>query len=72
MSEAMVAEFTRRAESLSKEETLFVISILLEKLKKPAAETKSTGALDKIFAFADKLHLSSAGKTWTREELYDR
>ena len=72
MSEAMVAEFTRRAESLSNEETLFVISILLEKLKKPAAETKSAGSLDSLFNLADKLHLNSAGTSWTREELYDR
>ena len=72
MSEAMVAEFTKRAASLSNEETIFVISILLEKLKTPATATTRNGSLDNIFNLADRLHLSSAGKAWTREELYDR
>ena len=72
MSEAMLAEFTKRAASLSKEETIFVISILLEKLKTPATATTKNGSLDSLFNLADKLHLNSAGKSWTREELYDR
>lgn len=72
MSEAMVAEFTKRAASLSNEETIFVISILLEKLKTPATATTRNGSLDNIFNLADKLHLNSAGKSWAREELYDR
>lgn len=72
MSEAMVAEFTKRAASLSNEETIFVISILLEKLKAPATATTKNSSLDNIFNLADKLHLNSAGKSWTREELYDR
>ena len=56
MSEAMVAEFTKRAASLSNEETIFVISILLEKLKTPATATTKNGSLDSLFNLADKLH----------------
>ena len=71
MSEAMLAEFTKRAASLSTEETIFVISILLEKLKVPA-ETKKSNSLDSLFSMADRLHLNSNGKSWSREDLYDR
>lgn len=33
---------------------------------------KEKEALNKLFALADSMHLTSNGQRWTREELYER
>ena len=73
MSDAMVANFSKMADNLSYDETISVISMLLEKLKKSfVKKTEPQPAfLEDLFAIADKnpeLHRSN-GK-WSRDELY--
>ncbi len=74
MSDAMIANFTQQAQFLSYDDTLTVISILLEKLKKHEHKTEKKimpEFLTDIFAIADKepnIH-KSEGK-WSRDELY--
>lgn len=74
MSEAMVADFTMRANALSYEETFSVISILLERLKNsvPQRSEKIRPAfLDEILSIAEanpEIHKSEGD--WTRDELY--
>lgn len=74
MSDAMITNFTQQAQFLSYDDTLTVISILLEKLKKHEHKTEKKimpDFLENIFAIADKdpdIH-KSAGK-WSRDELY--
>ena len=74
MSDAMIANFTQQAQFLSYDDTLAVISILLEKLKRHEHKTENQVMpefLTDIFAIADKepnIH-KSEGK-WSRDELY--
>ena len=74
MSDAMIANFTQQAQFLSYDDTLTVISILLEKLKRHENKTEKKVRpefLTDIFAIADKepnIH-KSEGK-WSRDELY--
>lgn len=74
MSDAMIENFTQQAQFLSYDDTLAVISILLEKLKRHEHKTEEKVMpefLEDIFAIADKepnIH-KSAGK-WSRDELY--
>jgi len=74
MSDAMIANFTQQAQFLSYDDTLTVISILLEKLKKHEHKTEKKimpEFLTDIFAIADKepnIH-KSEGK-WSLDELY--
>jgi hypothetical protein len=74
MSDAMIANFTQQAQFLSYDDTLTVISILLEKLKRHENKTEKKVMpefLTDIFAIADKepnIH-KSEGK-WSRDELY--
>ena len=74
MSDAMIANFTQQAQFLSYDDTLTVISILLEKLKKHEHKTEKKimpEFLTDIFAIADKepnIH-KSEGK-WSRDDLY--
>ena len=74
MSNVQVADFTKRAKSLSYDETLFVISILLERLKSQfeEKEKKSNSAfLKEIFDIAEKEpELHKSDKAWNRDELY--
>ena len=80
MSEAVLADFNRIADSLSGEELVSAISILTEKLKKlfvkdESAERKNSKALaafHELCAHADSLHLNSNGVKWTREEMNER
>ena len=62
---------------MSYDEVIQAISVLLERLKKPFERkeeklTKEQKILQKLFAHADSLHLSSNGEKWTREDLYER
>ena len=81
MSNAQLAAFTAQAKTLSYEDTVSFISILLENLKNPfiQAETNAPKEQDaelpafisEIFAIADKepeLHKSEGA--WNREELH--
>ena len=73
MSETMIADFTKMASMLSYEDTLSVISLLLEKLKnlQPKNSDSTPAFLDELFAMADKdsdLHKSE--EKWSRDELY--
>ena len=81
MSDAMMSDFMKMADSFSGEELASAISILSEKLKavfvsddrfKNKDLEKRRKTLKKLFAHADSLHLNSKGKKWTREELYER
>jgi len=81
MSDAMMDDFIKMADSFSGEELVSAISILSEKLKKVFVNEndgkdkdleKRKKALKKLFARADALHLNSHGAKWTREELYER
>ena len=74
----MTANLTAMADSMTYDEVLAAISLLLERLKKPFTKeekgksSKEEEALNAIFARADALHLNSNGEKWTREELYER
>ena len=77
MSDAMMMNLTNMADSMSYDEVISAISLLLERLKKPFEKkeeklTKEQKILQELFAHADSLHLSSNGEKWTREELYER
>ena len=74
MSEMQVADFTQRAETLSYDDTLMVISILLNRLRFQSSQKLNHSEPDflkEMFAIADKdpeLHKSE--RAWTRDELY--
>ena len=73
MSDAMMTDFSRMADALTYEEVIAVISLLLERLKKPFTQEtqRQSSFLEDMFAVADKepeLH-KSEGK-WTRDELH--
>lgn len=73
MSNAMVADFTQRASLLSYEDTISVISLLLEKLKmlQPKANEMQPSFLDEMFAIAEKSpELHKSDEKWSRDELY--
>ena len=74
MSNVQVADFTKRAKSLSYDETLFVISILLERLKSQFAENENKTEpefLKEIFDIAEREpELHKSDKAWSRDELY--
>ncbi|MBQ3798943.1 MAG: hypothetical protein II837_01495 [Treponema sp.] len=77
MSDVMTANLTAMADSMTYDEVLAAISLLLERLKKPftkeeKGKSSKEEALNAIFARADALHLNSNGEKWTREELYER
>ena len=74
MTDTMIASFKQQAQSLSYDDTIAFISILLENLKKheqSQLEKSKPDFLAEVFAIADKepnLH-KSEGK-WARDELY--
>ncbi|MBP5465004.1 MAG: hypothetical protein J6Y13_07540 [Treponema sp.] len=73
MSDAMMTDFSRMADALTYEEVIAVISLLLERLKKPFTQEtqRQSSFIEDMFAVADKepeLH-KSEGK-WTRDELH--
>ena len=78
MTEAMMADFQKLTSSFSYEDTVAAISFLVEKLKatmapmKIAQQGSDDNLLKTLFAHADSMQLSSEGKKWTREELYER
>ncbi len=78
MSDAMTANLTAMADSMTYDEVLAAISLLLERLKKPFTKeekgksSKEEEAIHKLFVLSDSMHLHSDGTKWTREELYER
>ena len=77
MSDAMMANLSAMADSMTYEEVLAAISLFLERLKMPFEKkekniSKEQKAFQQLLAHANSLHLNSNGCTWTREELYER
>lgn len=74
MSDMAMADWSTRAEELSADEMLSLISMLVEKFKKKFSteqKVEKKTFVDEMFAIADKnasLH-KSEGK-WTRDELH--
>ena len=75
MTDVVMADFAARAEALSFEDTIALIAMLTDKLRRQfitAKEQKAAPAfVDEIFAIADKepgLHKSTG--RWTRDELH--
>ena len=74
MSEMQVEDFTQRAETLSYDDTLMVISILLNRLRFHSSQQinhSEPDFLEEMFAIADKepeLHKSE--RAWARDELH--
>ncbi|MBP5158021.1 MAG: hypothetical protein ILP18_09150 [Treponema sp.] len=56
MSDAMMADFSRMADSMTYEEVISVISLLLERLKRPFAQISPSqpAFIEEMFAIADK------------------
>lgn len=73
MSDFNYSEFTNNALSLSYQQTLQLIKILVENLqnKQPENTTKNNW-LEDTFRIMDLNPVSSTGEKWTREELYER
>jgi hypothetical protein len=46
------------------------LNALVRRLLEHTVARKDNGVFDEMFAIMDKLHVSSDGKRWTREELY--
>ena len=64
-------------DSLTEEQQLIVynLAVTLMNMNQKEEKTKLSKekeALDKLFALADSMHLTSNGQRWTREELYER
>ena len=75
MTEAMMADFVARADALSFEETISVIAMLAEKMRRQFAIVNNShdtpAFVDEMFAIADsdpELHKSET--KWTRDELH--
>ena len=73
MTKAMITDFKQKASTLSYEDTLYVISLLLENLKEmhPEAKEKSSDFFNDFFALADSSpELHKSDKKWSRDELH--
>ena len=56
MSDAMLADFSRKADAMTYDEVISVISLLLERLKRPFAQEtqRQPSFMEDMFAVADK------------------
>lgn len=70
---------TREAANLTVSEQLNLLSYLANLINMNQQNTvetkiasKEKSALEAVYTLSDSLHLSSNGRGWTREELYER
>ena len=70
---------TQEAANLSFSEQLNLLSYLADLINKhqqttieTKTVTKEKSVIESIYALSDSLHLTSNGKSWTREEIYER
>lgn len=72
MQSLALKNFETQITSLSVEDRIFVIELILKSLKKDVPQATTSDWVEDTFSIMDKNSVCSNGKKWTRDELYTR